>query len=40
MSILRNRRRAALVVALVAAGATMLASPLVSSYAVQGSKVG
>ena len=33
MSILRGRRRAALILALVAAGATMLASPLVSSYA-------
>ena len=40
MSIPRDRRRAALVLALAAAGATMLASPLVSSYAVRGSKVG
>jgi hypothetical protein len=40
MSILRGRRCAALVPAVVAAGAAMLASPLVSSYAVHGSKVG
>jgi len=40
MNILCGRRRALLVLALAAAGATMLTSPLVSSYAVQGSKVG
>jgi hypothetical protein len=40
MSILRGRRCATLVSAVVPAGATMLASSLVSSYAEHGSKFG